>query len=416
MARRKLTDQFIRRVEPDATRRQQFQDAVQEGLVLQVEPLNDDQRSSGRTPRRTYKLYYTHGGRPRWYTIGSAGVLGLSEARGEARRLLAKMALDPALDVQAERKQRRHAKTFRELAERYVDEYAKRRNKSWRQADNLVSRYLVPAWGRRPAADLRRTDVRLVFRRITDDGAPILANQVLAAASAIFSWAINEEIVELPANPCRGIERNATARRSRKLEDNELQLIWPAFDACHLVKGAALKTLLLTGQRPGEVLRMRWDQIVDGWWLLPGKPDATKHWRGTKNGADHRVWLSEPVVEVLRQLDQRHGLVFPNPQGRPYVSLGTEMRRLSEQLGLEPRVTAHDLRRTHGSTITRLRFGRDAMNRIQNHREGGIADTYDWHSYEEENRKVQEAVAAHMLAIVHDQPRTSNVVPLLAAD
>ena len=27
---------------------------------------------------------------------------------------------------------------------------------------------------------------------------------------------------------------------------------------------------------------------------------------------------------------------------------------------------------THGSTITALGFGRDAMNRVQNHKEGGI--------------------------------------------
>jgi len=42
-------------------------------------------------------------------------------------------------------------------------------------------------------------------------------------------------------------------------------------------------------------------------------------------------------------------------------------------LGITDKVTPHDLRRTHGSTITALGFGRDAMNRIQNHREGGIA-------------------------------------------
>jgi integrase len=357
-----------------------------------------------------------HGGRPRWYKIGPAGVLGLAEARVEARRLLAKMALDPTLDVQTERRESREAMTFKDLAERYVSEYAKRRNKSWPQAENLVQRHLIPVWGKRPAGELRRRDVRQVFRRLTDGGAPILANQVLAAASAIFSWAINEEIVDLPANPCHGIERNATARRSRKLEDSELRLIWPAFEVCHPVKGAALQTLLLTGQRPGEVLRMRWDQIVDGWWLLQGNPDAARHWRGTKNGADHRVWLSEPVIEILEQLDRRGDLVFPNPRGRPYSGLGDEMRQLSGQLQLEPRVTAHDLRRTHGSTITRLRFGRDAMNRIQNHREGGIADTYDWHSYEEENRTVQEAVAKHLLSIVHEQPRSGNVIALQAAE
>jgi integrase len=57
------------------------------------------------------------------------------------------------------------------------------------------------------------------------------------------------------------------------------------------------------------------------------------------------------------------------------------------------KATPHDLRRTHGTTVTGLGFGRDAMNRIQNHREGGIASVYDRHQYAEENKKVMEAVA-----------------------
>jgi hypothetical protein len=56
------------------------------------------------------------------------------------------------------------------------------------------------------------------------------------------------------------------------------------------------------------------------------------------------------------------------------------------------------LRRTHGSAITAMGFGRDAMNRIQNHKEGGIADVYDRHRYEAESKQIMEAVAAKIMA------------------
>jgi hypothetical protein len=46
----------------------------------------------------------------------------------------------------------------------------------------------------------------------------------------------------------------------------------------------ALQVLLLTGQRPGEVTRVRYDQITDGWWTLPGAPEPKTGWKGTKNG------------------------------------------------------------------------------------------------------------------------------------
>ena len=72
------------------------------------------------------------------------------------------------------------------------------------------------------------------------------------------------------------------------------------------------------------------------------------------------------------------------------------------------RATPHDLRRTHGTTIARLGFGRDAMNRIQNHREGGIASVYDRHQYAEENKKIMETVARHLETLVRGTP--GNVV------
>jgi hypothetical protein len=93
------------------------------------------------------------------------------------------------------------------------------------------------------------------------------------------------------------------------------------------------------------------------------------------------------------------------------------MRDICTKLGIvDPdKVVPHDLRRTHGTTITGLGFGRDAMNRVQNHVEGGIADVYDRHKYAVENKSVMEAVAAKIMALVEGGPVASNVVELQAA-
>ena len=56
--------------------------------------------------------------------------------------------------------------------------------------------------------DITRADVKALIGKIE---APILANQVLASASAIFSWAIKQEMI--PANPCKLVDRNATRQR-----------------------------------------------------------------------------------------------------------------------------------------------------------------------------------------------------------
>jgi hypothetical protein len=57
-----------------------------------------------------------------------------------------------------------------------------------------------------------RADVKALMASIE---APIVANQALAALSAIFTWAIKEE--RLTTNPCRLIDRNDTKKRERVL-------------------------------------------------------------------------------------------------------------------------------------------------------------------------------------------------------
>src|SRR5262249_27371351 len=299
-------------------------------------------------------------------------------------------------------KAQRGAGTFAEMAARYIEEYAKKRNKSWKQADYLVRRHLLPMWGKLSAKAIARSDVRAVIGKIT---APVVANQVLAAASAIFSWAIKQELVA--TNPCSGVERNETKSRERVLQAAELPQFWSAFADIGLVHGAALKVLLLTGQRPGEVAAMRREHMCDGWWTMPGLPDGD--WRGTKGGRTHKVWLPRAAQAIISELSDGEptGFVFGGSGSGP--GLSAAMRAICQQLGVE-RATPHDLRRTHGSTITALGFGREAMNRIQNHREGGIASVYDRHQYAEENKCVMEATAARILALAEGAPEASNVV------
>ena len=235
------------------------------------------------------------------------------------------------------------------------------RIRSWRQADALIGRHVLPRWAKLQASTITRGDVKAMMARID---APIAANQVLAATSAIFTWAVREEI--LPANPCKLVARNPVKSWERVLSDSEVPAFWKAFDdgaLCTRAQGAALRMILLIGQRPGEVAHMRREHVKDGWWELPGAP-VPGLWPGTKNAQAHRVWLPQPAQAILAALAAETppaaGFVFGR---RAAYGLDRAMRAVCRKLGVE-RVTPHDLRRTHGSTITALGFGRDAMNRI----------------------------------------------------
>jgi integrase len=390
--KQKLTSLTVTKLRPTA-KPYLVWDSYQRGLALQIRP-------SG---YRAYKLIYRFHNRPRWFHIGAADAIALANARKLAAELMLEVirGKDPA----AERRAERGAGTFAELAERYVEEHAKKHNRSWAHADYLVRKNLLPAWGKLGAADVGRADVKAMLAHIASRS---VANQTLAAASAIFSWAIREEVGGVTVNPCSKVRRNQTRSRERVLADSEVPLFWAAFDHAGLVASSALKIILLTGQRPGEVWHMRREHISDGWWTMPGKPDPNTGWPGTKNGQTHRVWLPAETQAIIAELsdgEEPTGRVFD--RGRQMMDVA--MRSICRTLSAE-RATPHDLRRTHGSTITKLGFGRDAMNRIQNHKEGGIGDVYDRHEYAAENKRVMESTATHLLALAQGNAAPSNVV------
>jgi integrase len=265
---------------------------------------------------------------------------------------------------------------------------------------------VLKKWGQLQAASITRTDARALMAGIS---APITANQVMASASAIFSWAIRNEVGGIKVNPCVGVERNPTKKRDRVLSDSEVPLFWKAFDEADLVRGLALRTILLTGQRPGEVGWMRAEHIDGGWWEMPGEL-IEGLWPGTKNKKAHRCFLPEAVLDIIAFLEPKpDGFVFTNSSGNAIDDLDEDMRDICKALKVNSKVTPQDLRRTHGTTITSLGFGRDAMDRVQNHEDGRVRDVYDQYEYAEENKTIMTAVAAKIMGLIKRGP--GNLAP-----
>jgi integrase len=393
MAKLELNDRFLRAV-PKPAERTRYWDTKQPGLVLVVEP----------TGHKSWKIAYRFKGRLEWYSLGSADKIGLAVAREAAKVSLASVVL--GLSPQAKRREEKASMgaTFEAIAKRYVEEHAMRRNRSWQQADFLVRRYVIPKFGKLKLQDIARRGVVALTRELTEQGKPALANQVRAAISAIFNWAIREEIANIAANPCQGVPRNKPQSRERVLSEAELPRFWQAFDELG-APGAALKLILLSGQRPGEVRHLRGSDVERGWWSMPGKPEGK--WCGTKNGQSHRVWLTGEALALLEAVaDARIS----------ETRLAEAMAKANELAGVprDKRARPHDLRRTHGTLVTSLGYGRDGMNRLQNHKEGGIASVYDRHGYADENRRIQEAVTRRIMALVEGGP-IGNVVQLQRA-
>src|SRR5262249_28542485 len=124
MERRNFTEFLLRSLRPREKKYEIWDDDVKR-LCVRV------------LPNGTMTFYYVYSfcGRTRWYRVGSIDI-GIKEARQKTRRLI--IRVDDDDDPQAEKRGKRSAGTFRQLHQRYVEEYAKRSNRSWQVADHLV--------------------------------------------------------------------------------------------------------------------------------------------------------------------------------------------------------------------------------------------------------------------------------------
>lgn len=101
--------------------------------------------------------------------------------------------------------------------------------------------------------------------------APVRANREKALFSHIFNKA-REWGYTSAANPCAGIKGYTEHGRDVYVEDETYKAVW---DAADWPTRDAMDLAYLTGQRPGDVLKMRLKDIRDGFlWLTQGKIGA----------------------------------------------------------------------------------------------------------------------------------------------
>jgi integrase len=281
----------------------------------------------------------------RRFTIGSFPDWGAVAAREEAKRL--KRDVDGGGDPVGDIEKGRAAPTVADLCARFEAEYLPRKRASTQRSyRQQIAVDIVPAIGRAKVAAVAHSDVDALHRRITARGSPGHANRVIALLSRLFTLAIRWGW--RPDNPARGIERNQEHRRQRYLTGAELTRLTAALAKLKDVGAAnAVRLLLLTGARRGELLAARWvDFDLDA--KVWTKPGAT-----TKQKTVHRVPLSDAACQLLTKMKEQGGdseWLFP-ARFTPYrLDLDDAWGVLRKAAGI-PDARLHDLRHTYASVL-----------------------------------------------------------------
>ena len=323
---------------------------------------------------RSYVLHYRAGsgrGAPlRKLTIGRHGSPWTPEtARREARRLLGAVAegVDPAADRVA----RREAPTMADLAKRFLAEHveAKRKASTAVEYRRLLEKAILPVLGARKVADVTRAEIGKLHNALR--AAPYQANRVLAVLSKMFNLAERWGLRPDGSNPCRHIEKFGERKRERMLSASEMARLGEAlatYDGSPFVV-AAVKLLIFTGARLGEILGLRWEwlDLERGEARLPDSKSVAK-----------TVHLPPPALAVLASLPRIEGnpyVIAGHRDGAPLVNLEKPWRRIRGLAGLDD-VRLHDLRHAFASVAASSGMGLPIIGKILGHTQPATTARY----------------------------------------
>ena len=253
-------------------------------------------------------------GRPVNIGLGSFPIVTLARARelALANARIAEAGGDPRRKPEA-------TPTFEEAMERAIEVLRPgwRNVKTERNLRHALG-YLPPATAKRPVDAITPSDV-LGFLAPLGLSKPAIAKKAKMGLSQTFKWAIAQGLrSDNPAdqNIAAAMPKLSTKSHHRALPFGEVGTALQIVSNSNAWLGTklAFRYLVLTAGRSGEVRGATWGEIDLGGasWTIPAAR--------MKSAREHRIPLSDPALDVLREsrpLSGGEGLVFPSPTDRP---------------------------------------------------------------------------------------------------
>lgn len=377
-------------------------------------------------------------------TVGRHGILTAEAARGYAQQLLAAVARGD--EPVAEKAVLDEEPTVDDLAARYLSEHAEthKRPKSIADDKYRIEHYIKPNLGSSKVASVTREDMARLHHRLRET--PIQANRTLALASKMFNlsevWGWRPD----GSNPCRHLGKYKEKKRERYLSERELALLGralreierPSSDAVRIVtsKGRdgkvrntpvkvepvhpaailAIRLLLLSGARLGEVLGLRWE-YVDFERGLIRLPES-------KTGAKVIV-LGPPAIKLLSEAPHKKGCPWVCPgqrgDGGHIADLNGPWRRLRAKVDeiqdkeqaegkLEEKdrvdlsnLRIHDMRHSFASVGAAGGLSLPTIGALLGHTQAATTQRYA-HLANDPLKQAAGIVAGHIAAVLEGKP------------
>lgn len=419
MAKLTITDRTLQALKPrDAV----FEQGYGKGFYIRVYP----------DGRKVARYRYQLAGKTRILTLGD---YGRSANQYTLARLLNKhtaaqgkvaQSIDPALerdqareDLAVARAEHEARLTLKDVCRDFQEHYQGRSGRGI--ADKTRTEYrkhidgiILPKWGRNPVEALPIPAIITVMRSMP----PVQANRLFTTLNLILNWAIKNGVAT--HNPLAGRDKPGGAEQSKTraldydpetqiaVDKGEITSFWRITEGLSADHRDALRLILLSGQRPGEVLSLRKSHLNGDTWRIPAA--ITKNKKGV-----HVVPVTRMMSRILEQRANREeDYLFPNSRGSKPILPNTLAHVLAAELkdtgDLEP-FTPHDLRRTCATQLGALGYVDAEIGLLLNHASGGITHIYNRASPEQRIRPMLEAWHRRLKVILKGK-QTAEVVEL----
>lgn len=368
------------------------------GLYLQISPAGG----------KWWRYKFRFGGKPRLMSFGVYPDVSLRDARerhAEARKLLAQ-GIDPSAQRKADKQEeeKRRDNTFAAMAETwYAKKVAGWAPATARQARIYLDRDLIPSLGDRPMSEIRRADLIEALRRIEKRDALDIAKKCRGWLSGIFRYALVAEVIEV--NPATDLDVVAAPIGQRRhyphLPLNKLGGFLRALDE---YKGNdttcnAIRLLLLTAVRPGELRAARWSEfdLDRAVWSIPAER--------MKMRRQHTVPLPEQAVTILRELEEQTGhreLVFPSRDDPRHPMSENTVNLAIARIGYKGKQTGHGFRHLISTALNERGYNRDWIERQLAHGDDDeIRAVYNKAEYLDQRRQMMQEWADSLDSLRH---------------
>ncbi|MDL5036356.1 tyrosine-type recombinase/integrase [Comamonas resistens] len=325
---------------------------------------------------RYWRLKYRIAGKEKLLALGVYPAVSLKDAREMASQ--ARQAIqsgdDPAEQRKAAKSKAVHesVNTFRAVALEWMEHQSARWEPLTRERIHVsLETNVLKALGARPLASIKPLEVMNAVKAVEARGAGEQAGRVLQRVKAIFRWAVihgrldsNPMLDLMPAE----ILKPREVQHRAALDAKELPAFLAQLDAYdgdpHTVH--ALRLLMLTATRPGEVRGARWDEVdMDAaMWTIPAER--------MKMRQEHRIPLSSQALELLQSMQALSGgreLVFPSPFYPSKPLSENTFNSAMARMGYKNLATAHGFRALFSTVANETGWRPDVIERQLAHKE-----------------------------------------------